>query len=363
MKIAFIGQKGIPSQAGGVERHVEFLSKNLSNLGLDVLVYNRYGHSNKKVRNWEGVKLINKYFINTKNLASISHTFLASLDVIFRRPNVIHYQGVGPSLLLWLPKIFLPKTKFVATLHSFDYNNDKWSPFAKFMLRLGESWMCRFADKVITLTPSTQKYVLEKYKCESHLIPNGTEIKNESFSGAQDVLSQWGLKDNTYILSASRLIRLKGIQYLIEAYNNLKTDKKLVIAGEGEHEKVLKRLAANNKNIIFIGNQTGDVLKNLYASTYLFVQSSEMEGMSLSLLEAMGNGAPCLASDIIGNKEALADCGFYFKNKDIKDLEEKLRKLLESPNELLNVSKKSIERAKKEYDWKNVALKTLKVYK
>jgi len=363
MKIAFIGQKGIPAKTGGVERHVEFLSQHLANLGLEILVYNRRGYLANKQEEWQGVKLISKPFINTKNLANISHTLLASLDVIRRRPDVIHYHGVGPSLLLWLPKIFLPKTKFIATLHSFDYDNDKWSAFAKFMLRLGESFMCRFADEIITLTPATQRYVLEKHKRQSYLIPNGTEIKDESLNDSVDILQEWNLDKRSYIFSASRLIRLKGIQYLISAYNNLKTDKKLVIAGEGEYETELKRLAGDNKNILFIGNQSGQKLRALYTNTYLFVQSSEMEGMSLSLLEAMGHGAPCLASDILANKEALADCGYYFKTQDTKDLEVKLNKLLNNSDEIFTMAQKSFKRAQLEYTWDIVATKTLEVYK
>lgn len=361
MKIVFIGQKGIPAQTGGVERHVEFLATHLANLGHDVLVYNRAHYTSEKLSNFKGVRLVYKAFINNKNLANISHTFLASLDVLRRQSDIIHYHGVGPSLLLWIPKLFLPKTKIVATLHSFDYDNDKWSSFAKQMLRLGERLMCKFADQIIVLTPLTQQYLLKKYQRESTLISNGTELKDED-SNNQEGLATWNLKDKEYIFTASRLIRLKGIQYLINAYKDLDTEKKLVIAGEGEYAEELKKLAKGDDRILFIGNQTGLVLRQLYSHAYLFVQASEMEGMSLSLLEAMGHGVPCLASDIYGNKESLADAGFYFRSKDTQDLKNKLVDILENKDKTELMAGRSFARAVKEYDWREVVRKTVLVY-
>lgn len=359
MKIAFIGQKGIPAKSGGVERHVEFLSIQLKNLGHEVLVYNRCGYTPEKLENFKGVRLIYKSFINQKNLANITHTFLSSLDVLRRKQDIIHYHGVGPSLLLWLPKIFNPRVKLVATLHSFDYDNEKWSRFAKMMLRLGEKAMFTWADAVIVLTPATQEYAKKKYGRETWLIPSGTELDKNI---ADNFVKLSGLEADQYIFSASRLIKLKGLQYLIAAFKDLATDKKLVIAGDGEYEDELKELAKDDKRIIFIGNQSGDNLRQLYAHAYLFVQASEMEGLSLSLLEAMGHGSACLASDINGNKEALRDTGFYFQSRNIKDLEEKLNYILDHSEEVKQKADLAYERACKEYDWRKVAEKTITAY-
>ncbi len=359
MKIAFIGQKGIPAKNGGVERHVEFLSSQLKNLGHEVLVYNRCGYTPEQLDNLNGVKLIYKPFINQKNLANITHTFLSSLDVLHRKQDIIHYHGVGPSLLLWLPKIFCPQAKIVATLHSFDYDNEKWSRFAKMMLRLGEKAMFAWADAVIVLTPATQEYVKQKYGRETWLIPNGTELSSEQ---GDSFLSALGLEPKNYIFSASRLIKLKGLQYLIPVFKGLKTEKKLVIAGDGEYEEELKKLAAGDERIIFVGNQSGEALRQLYANSYLFAQTSEMEGLSLSLLEAMGHKCACLASDINGNKEALRDTGFYFKSRDTKDLEEKLNYILSHPEEVEEKAAAAYERACQEYDWRQIAAKTAQSY-
>ncbi|MBN2884614.1 glycosyltransferase family 4 protein [Patescibacteria group bacterium] len=360
MKIAFIGQKGIPAISGGVERHVEFLATELVNLGNEVIVYNRKNYTPTVLKKYNGVRLIYKPFINNKNLANITHTFLSSLDVIFRRVDIIHYHGVGPSLLLPLVKIFTPKAKLVATLHSFDYDNEKWGKFAKLMLRLGEYLMFTLADQVIVITPATQKYAQSKYQHNSVLIPNGADMQIASSNN--DFLNLWGLKKDSYILSASRLIKLKGLQYLIAAYKSQQTDKKLVIAGDGEYETELKKMANNNKNIIFVGNQEGDNLRQLYDNAYLFVQASEMEGLSLSLLEAMGHKNACLASDIVGNEEALADTGLYFQSRNVADLKEKLDYMLNHSDELKLMGEAAYKRASQEYDWHQIAISTAQMY-
>lgn len=359
MKIAFIGQKGIPAVNGGVERHVEFLAKELVALGHEVIVYNRKNYTPTVLKEYAGIKLIYKSFIDNKNLANITHTFLSTLDVLFRRVDIIHYHGVGPSLLLWIPKIFAPKAKLVATLHSFDYDNEKWGKFAKFMLRLGEYFMFALADEVIVITPATQRYAKNKYKSEPILIPNGADMTPVS---GDDALKYWNLDKDSYIFSASRLIKLKGLQYLIEAYQDLETNKKLVIAGDGEYESALKTLADANKNIIFVGNQSGDALRQLYSNAYLFVQASEMEGLSLSLLEAMGYQTACLASDIVANKEALADTGFYFQSRSVAGLKSKLNYILKHPKEVKRMSETAYKRACRKYDWHQIAINTAKTY-
>jgi len=359
MKIAFIGQKGMPAINGGVERYVENLATNLASLGQVVLVYNRYDYLPDKLQEYQGVKIINKFYIKGKNTAAITQTLAAILDLIKRRVDVIHFQGIGPSLLCWLPKLFRPHLKIVSTLHSFDYYNEKWSAFAKIMLRLGEHLMIRYSDAVIVLTDSMQKYVKEKYGRDSILIPNGANLYEKS---ARDRLLPFGLEPNGYIISVSRIIKLKGLQYLIAAFKNIKTNKKLLIVGDGEYKLELEQLAASDERILFIGNQGGRTLNQLYANAYLFVQSSEMEGLSSSLLEAMAHKTACLVSDIPANREALADAGFYFESKNIPDLASELEYLLIHPEEAKQKTEEAYDRVSTSFTWTKIAQRILTVY-
>jgi len=359
MKIAFIGQKGIPAHNGGVERYVESLALNLVSLGQDIFVYNRWDYLPERLNEFKGVNIINKSYLKGKNLANITHTFLAILDVLFRRVDIIHFQGIGPSLLSWLPKIFNPRVKIVATLHSFDYCNDKWSVFAKDMLRLGERLMCRYADRVIVLTESMREYVKTTYQREAVLVPNGANLYDEI---GDDRIRAWGLSKDNYILSVSRIIKLKGLQYLIESFKNLQTDKKLVITGVGEYLAELEKLAAGYDRVIFTGNQNGRTLDQLYANAYFFVQPSEMEGLSLSLLEAMSHKTACLVSDIKANVEAVAAAGVTFISRDSQDLQNKLEYLLNNPDLVATKAQASYDRIKQQFTWSEVAQKILEVY-
>jgi len=359
MKIAFIGQKGIPAKNGGVERYVESLALNLVNSGQEVFVYNRRGYLPERLKEYQGIKLINLPYLKNKNLANITHTFLANLDVLKHRVDVIHFQGIGPSLLCWLPKLLNRHIKVVATLHSFDYGNEKWGRFAKLMLRLGEKLMCHYADEVVVLTESMRQYVQNKYQCSATTISNGANLYDQE---GEDKIMPWGLKKDNYILSVSRIIKLKGLQYLIAAFKNLKTDKKLVIVGDGEYLTELEKIAINDPQIIFTGNQTGRTLDQLYANAYLFVQASEMEGLSISLLEAMAHKTACLVSNIEANQEAIGLTGFSFNVSDTVDLQNKLENLLANPEAVKDKTVLAYERVKNNFSWTEVTRKILAVY-
>jgi len=360
MKIAFIGQKGIPAKSGGVDRHVENLAMFLVKKGEELIVYNRKGYLSEKINEWEGVKLVHLPYINNKNLAAITHGFLATINAIRLKVDVIHYHGIGPSLLAWIPRLFLPKAKVVATLHSFDYGNDKWGAFAKFMLKLGESSMCRYAHETIVLTDLMRDYLLQRHGRNSNIIPNGAYVEKNYET---EHLLPYGLESGKYIIGVSRLIRLKGLQYLIPAFKEIKnTEIKLVIIGDGEYESELKKLAADDPRIIFTGNQTGDALSQLYSNAGLFIQSSEMEGLSISLLEAMAYGLPCLVSEIVANRNAAADTALYFESKNINSLKNKLEEALNNPEKMKDLAKKGKERAETIFNWDRISEETRKIY-
>lgn len=361
MKIAFIGQKGIPTISGGVDRHVENLAVFLAAKNQKVIVYNRRNYLPEKINEWKGVRIIHLPFINNKNLAAITHGFLATFDAIFKKVDVIHYHGIGPSLLAWIPRLFAPKIVVISTLHSFDYGNDKWSSFAKFMLKLGEKTMCRYAHQVIVLTDLMHDYLLQRHGRESVIIPNGAFINKTDKSNK---LIAFGLESKKYIVSISRLIRLKGIQYLINSFKNIKDQNiKLAIVGDGEYQAELERLAENDKRIIFCGNQTGENLNQLYSNAKLFVQSSEMEGLSISLLEAMAHGLSNVISDIPANREAAADTALYFKSKDENDLQEKIEFALRNEDKMKEFSQLAQKRAETIYNWDKISADTLAIYK
>lgn len=363
MKIYFIGQKGIPAKFGGVETHVEKLVTCLVKAGHQVYVYTRPSYTDPKLKTYKGVNLISLSTIVTKHLDAITHTFRACLDVSRHQVDIIHFHSIGPSSLIWLVKILKPNVPIVATFHSQCYKHQKWGSLAKLYLKFGEKMLCLSADRVIAISQSLTKYVEKKYKVVANYIPNGVET-HEDFQAQK--IKKLGLEKDNYILVVSRLVRQKGIHFLIKAFQQIETDKKLVIVGNGyftdSYVKELKSLAASCNNIIFTGNQTDSTLAELFSNAFLFVQPSELEGLSIALLEAMSYGKCSLISDIPENIEAIGNDISVFKNKDKEDLKNKLIYFLNNPLLVKECGKNNKKRVEKEYNLENIVSKTVKVY-
>ncbi|HEX9664858.1 MAG TPA: glycosyltransferase family 4 protein [Patescibacteria group bacterium] len=365
MKIYLIGQKGIPAQAGGIERHVEELSTRLAQSGHEVFVYCRPYYASTADKNYQGVNLIKLPTIKTKHLDAIVHTFLATLDVLRKEADVIHYHGIGPASLSFIPKLFKRKARLIFTFHCQDYKHQKWGAFARAYLKLGELMGCRTADKIITVSQTLKDYVLQKYHLEAVYIPNGLKLPQLG-NAKNDLLKKWGLTPDNYILTVNRLVRHKGIHHLIKAYQQTKTDKKLVIVGGSAYTdnyvNQLKELAGQNDRIVFTGERVNGDLAELFSNAYLYVHPSEAEGLSIAILEALGYGKTVLVSDIPENQEIVKNVGFLFKNKDTENLAAQLRFLLDNPYIVQATSGLGREHVSKNFNWQTIARETMKVY-
>lgn len=369
MKIAFIGQKGIPALSGGVEKHVEKLVVHLAALGHDITVYTRPNYTDKGLKEYQGVKLVSLPSIRTKHLDAISHAFLATLHALFQNYDVVHYHSIGPSVLSILPRVFRPGMRVVATFHSRDYFHKKWNIIARMFLQWAEKMTCTVPEKTIVISETLKEYAEEKYGRKFSLVPNGADV---AFESDTKLLNQWGVRPKRYILSVSRLIAHKGIHYLIKAFNELEdmnkipNNFKLVIVGAPtytkEYETYLKVLAEGRNNIIFVGEQTGKTLEELFSHAYLFVQPSEDEGLSLALLEAMGHGLMPVVSDIPANQEAVGNTGVFFFSKDVESLKKELAYYINRPDEVAVLARLAQERVQDNYSWDAIARRTLEVY-
>ena len=364
MKIAMIGQKGIPCLFGGVERHVEELSAGLVKAGHEVLVYAKSYYTPKDMKEYKGVKIIHLPTIRNKHLDAIFHTFLSSIHVLFQDVDIIHFHAIGPSFLCFIPKIFKPQAKIIATFHCKDWEHQKWGVLARLFLKLGAWITVNVPDKTIVVSKTLHKYCKDKYRKNCEYIPNGVKMIDNSKQMTE--IRKFGLEKNGYILTVARLIRHKGIHHLIKAYDQLETNKKLVITGEGFHTdnyvKYLKNLARSNKNIIFTGFKTGQDLKYLFKNAYLYVHPSEAEGLPITVLEAASFGKCILASDIPENKEVLSGYGFTFQNKNIKDLKDKLEYLIQNPDKVQEQGERLQEIVQRNYDWERIVKETEELY-
>lgn len=371
MRIAFIGQKGIPAKSGGVEKYVEQLAIRMAEAGHEVFVYARPHYTDPALRAWKGVHIVHLPSIPTKHLDAITHTFFATVHALFGRYDIIHYQAVGPSILSFIPALLLRHAKVVSTFHCRDYFHKKWGAFARMALRFGEWAACHVPKKTIVVSKELQEYVFKRYGRRSVFIPNGANIVSEK--PIPESLSKFGLRGGRYVLSVGRLVGHKGVHYLIKAFmeledtNKIPNNTKLVIVGTNaktkEYESYLRLMAKGRENILFLGERYGRELEELFSYAALFVQPSESEGMSIVLLEAMAHGLPTIASDIRVNREVLGDAGVLFQNKNMADLRDKMAFLLSCPEESIALGARAQMRIKKEYSWDMIVEKTLSVYR
>lgn len=312
MNILFIGQKCIPAlRGGGVETYVSSLARRLAAAGHKVTVYCRKKYTSSAKERWHGVERRFLPTIYRKNLEAGAHSFLCTLDLVFRQADVVFYQGIGPALFVPLARILKPSTKILFVFHCRDYEHAKWAGPAKAALNLGEWCGVRFADETIVLSRQMKSYVQNRWRKKAVFIPQAIEAPKAPLSS--DVLKRWRLPPKKYILSVARFVAHKEIHTLIAGYQDLPEEIKqrhpLVIVGSAddsyaqEYQRHLRSISGNEENIRFLGSVFGRKLQALYKNALVFVQPSRSEGAPTVLLEAASFGLPIIASDIPEHKQ------------------------------------------------------------
>lgn len=369
INIAMIGHKRVPSREGGIEVVVEELSSRLVKLGYNVTCYNRTGHhvsgkkyDKKRLKNYKGIRLKNVFTIDKKGLAAVSASFFSSIYAALGKYDIVHFHAEGPSFMCWLPKLF--GKRVIVTIHGLDHKRAKWGKFARCYIMMGEKNAVKYADKIIVLSNDVKQYFKDKYNRETVIIPNG--VNKPCIKQVNVIKDKYALEKDEYILFLGRLVPEKGIEYLIEAFKSIKTDKKLVIAGgssdTNDFMNELKNMAKEDERIIFTGFIDGEILEELYSNAYIYVLPSDLEGMPLSLLEAMSYGNCCLVSNISECKDVVEDKAVIFEKSNVEDLKNKLRKLIDNKSLVEYYKKTASEFICKKYNWDDVVKRTLEIY-
>lgn len=370
MKIAMIGHKRIPSREGGIEIVVAELSKRMAAQGHDVTAYNRKSEhiagkdfeQSEKIKQWQGVKIKWVKTPDSSKLNAIVYSFFATLRAVFSRFDIIHFHAEGPASMVILAKLF--RKRSVVTIHGLDWQRSKWGGFATKFLKFGERTAAKYADEIIVLSKNVQDYFIKVYDRETVFIPNGIS-KPDNYE-PEIIKNKYGLDKDGYILFLGRLVPEKGVHYLIEAYKELDTDKKLVIAGGSSHtkeyESELKALANGNENIIFTGFIQGKELDELYSNAYIYCLPSDLEGMPISLLEAMSYGNCCLTSNIAECSEVCGENAVYFEQGNVQSLKSTLEELLKNEERVSELKNAAARYILSRYNWDNVCDDTLKLY-
>ncbi len=367
MKICMIGHKYVPSREGGVEVVVENLATRMVEQGHEVTLYNRKRKEYEKLSEYNGCKIENIFTINKKSLDAVLYSFFATLkakkEAKKGKYDVLHFHAEGPCLFLnLLPKKKNRKYKIVVTIHGLDWQRGKWGGFASWIIKKSEKKAVKYADEIIVLSKNVKSYFREEYHRTTNFIPNGITLPE--LHEPDIIKKEYGLDKNGYILFLARIVPEKGLDYLIDAWKLVKqqidTDKKLVIAGGDSHsgdyyESIVEKVKGDD-SIIMTGFVEGQKLQELYSNAYLYVLPSDIEGMPMSLLEALSYGNTCLVSDISENTEVINENCYVFRRGNVDRLRHQLKKIIK-----LNIT--THENMIIPYTWDDVVRQTLELYK
>jgi len=361
LRVAVIGARGMPGVNGGIERHVEELYPRLVERGVSVTVYARSAYCQRDTE-CGGVRVISLGCLSGRYTEAITHTARSMWHARRGEYDLVHVHAIGPGLLLPFARL-LGFRRSVLTFHALDYERAKWGRVAKAVLRISEQVAVRCATEVIAVSTSGARHLDDKFHREIHYIPNGPGKLTRRPPG--DLLRRLGLQGGDYVLFVGRLIPEKCPDDLVAAMTAL-PELKVVFAGDSSHtDEYTNRLKSTaGAQALFPGYMYGRDLEELYSSALAYVLPSEVEGLSISLLEAMAFGLPVVVSDIPGNIEALGDppAGLVYPLRDRHALAAALKRIAGSVELSRDLGEKAVARVRHAYDWETIADQTLAVY-
>lgn len=303
-KIAVTGFRGVPATWGGIEHHCENVYSRLAEIGYDITVYARSYYVPKEISEYKGLKIKRLPTLNFKYSDALLHTFFSLIHILFKNPDIVHIHGIGPCFFSWLPRVFRPRMKVFFTCHGLDWQRKKWPRWASRLMYLGELSAIFFAQYRIVVSKELQKYFGSVHGTKTTYIPNGImPIPPRE----PNLIKQWNLTTRGYFLCVGRMVPEKRIEDIIKAYLLNLRSCSLVIVGDnaaaGQYMKDLLKMASNTPSVIFTGYQFGPVLEELFSNARAYVTASELEGLPITILEALSYGVVCVTSDIGPHRE------------------------------------------------------------
>ena len=351
MRIAILGTRGIPARYGGFETFAEELARRLVKRGHEVTVYCRSQNFPYKERIYEGVKLAVLPTIRRKYLDTVFHTFLSILDSSFRKFELLLVCNAANSPLCIIPRLL--GKKVLLNVDGVERERKKWGPVGKVWYRIGEFLSTLFPNAIITDAHVIEDYYLKKYQKKSFMIPYGAQIGK---TGSVDELRRYQLEKDGYILYVSRLEPENNAHLVIRAFEEIRTEKRMVIVGDapyaGDYKKRL--MSTKDPRIIFTGFLFGHGYRELQSHAYCYVHATEVGGTHPALLDGMALGKCVLVNETPENLEVIGDTGIVYKRNDHSDLKEKLLWIIQHPEARETFSKKARERIHQFYTWDHI---------
>jgi len=358
VRVAFIGGRGVVSKYSGIESYYEQAGHELARLGHEVTVYCR-SYFTPPMDRHNGMRVRRLPTIRSKHLETVVHTLLSTAHAMTSDYDVVHYHCLGPALFSFLPRLAGKKT--VVTVQGLDWQRGKWGRIASRILRWGEAAAVSSPDATMVVSRTLQQHYRQQYKRDTIYVPNGATVAPRRLPRK---LIEWDLLADNYVLFLGRFSPEKNCHLLIDAFENVHTSMKLVLAGGSSHsDSYVKSLRHHESDKIrFLPWVSGSDLEELLSNAALFVLPSELEGLSLALLDAMAAGVCVLTSDIPENNEVVDGAGFTFRRSDQADLERMLDLLVHNPELRRQSAARERQRIQGQYLWPEIARSIEKAY-
>lgn len=226
------------------------------------------------------------------------------------------------------------------------------------------------SDIAVSCSAFNAEQVRAHYGISPRVVYNGIDPQHFFPQTPDTALRQRIVGDAQTILYAGRLVRWKGVQYLIDATAELAKTRnvRLLVAGEGEYRPRLEqraRLANISKNVKFLGYISGDALAPYYATADVVALASYAnETFSIMSAEAMACARPVVGSRFGGIPEVIADgeTGFLAEPENVGDFAQKIGMLLDDASLRERFGQCGRERVLKLFTWDAVTDRVLDAY-
>jgi len=346
MKLAILGTRGIPSNYGGFETFAEELATRLVTRGHDVTVYGRSNNIRLREPLYRGVRLTILPTVGTKYLDTVAHTCLSVIHAVPRRFDCILMCNAANAVFAVVPR--LTGSPVALNVDGIERKRKKWSALGRAYYRVSEFLATKIPNVIVTDADVIRDYYMETYGKSSVMIAYGAECSRVA---STDTLNRLAVLPREYFLYVSRLEPENNAHLVVRAFEQLQTEKHLLIVGDAPyaHGYIQLLKATQDKRVQFTGGIYGSGYRELQSHAFVYVQATEVGGTHPALIEAMGAGNCILAFDTPENREVLGDCGLFFT--DVDSLTSQMRLTLEKPSLIESLRVKAQARARSQYSW------------
>jgi len=351
MKIAIMGIRGIPANYGGFETFVEELAPRLVERGHEVTVYGRSNIIRYDKDVYKGVKIKILPTISHKYLDTVAHTLVCTLYSFFIRYDVVFVCNSANAVFTFMPRLM--GKPVVLNVDGLEWKRKKWNWAGKAFYRISEFLATFLPTAIVSDAKEVQAYYRHTFGKDSTFIPYGAP---EEKAKTNTILEKFGLLPDEYVLYVSRMEPENNAHRVVRAFEQVKTDKKLVMVGDAPYSQdyINQLKTTKDKRIIFTGYVFGQGYRELQSNAYFYVQATEVGGTHPALVEAMGYGNCVLANDVPEHREVLGDAGVYFNTSGTKTLTEKMQFLLDKPSVVEKYRSMVQARVRQNYSWEKV---------